>query len=147
MITIEQRVELLKGGYSAEQIEQFAQQEQQPQQPQQQQQEQQPKQPEKLPEQPKQPEQLPAKQPEQLPEQLPEKQPEKQPEQDPGKDALQLIRDLFTSNQEVSKNMAKLTAAIQANALAGAGLPGGANNPTAEQALASIIAPEMKERR
>ena len=91
----------------------------------------------------KQPEQLPEKQPEKQPEQLPEKQ----PEQDPGKDALQLIRDLFTSNQEVSKNMAKLTAAIQANALAGAGLPGGANNPTAEQALASIIAPEMKERR
>lgn len=128
MITIEQRLELLKGGYTAEQIEQFAQQEQQ-QQPQQQQ----PQQPEK------QPEQLPEKQPEQLP--------EKHPEQDPGKDALQLIRDLFTSNQEVSKNMAKLTAAIQANALAGAGLPGGANNPTAEQALASIIAPEMKERR
>ena len=132
MITIEQRLELLKGGYTAEQIEQFAQQEQQ-QQPQQQQ----PQQPEKQPE--KQPEQQPEKQPEQLP--------EKQPEQDPGKDALQLIRDLFTSNQEVSKNMAKLTAAIQANALAGAGLPGGANNPTAEQALASIIAPEMKERR
>ena len=123
MITIEQRIELLKGGYSAEQIEQFAQQEQQPQQQPQQQ-----------------PEQLPPKQPEQ-PEQP------KQPEQDPGKDALKLIRDLFASNQEVSQNMAKLTAAIQANALAGAGLPGGANNPTAEQALASIIAPEMKERR
>ena len=136
MITIEQRLELLKGGYTAEQIEQFAQQEQQQQQ-QQQQPQQQPQQPEKQPE--KQPEQQPEKQPEQLP--------EKQPEQDPGKDALQLIRDLFTSNQEVSKNMAKLTAAIQANALAGAGLPGGANNPTAEQALASIIAPEMKERR
>lgn len=132
MITIEQRLELLKGGYTAEQIEQFAQQEQQ-QQPQQEQQQQQPQQPEQLPE--------------QLPEKQPEQQPEKQPEQDPGKDALQLIRDLFTSNQEVSKNMAKLTAAIQANALAGAGLPGGANNPTAEQALASIIAPEMKERR
>ena len=116
MITIEQRIELLKGGYTAEQIEQFTQQEQQ-----QQQQQQQPKQPEQLP--------------------------EKQPEQDPGKDALQLIRDLFASNQEVSKNMAQLTAAIQANALAGAGLPGGVNNPTAEQALASIIAPEMKERR
>ena len=136
MITIEQRLELLKGGYTAEQIEQFAQQEQQ-----QQQQQQQPKQPEQLPE------QLPEKQPEQLPEKQPEQLPEKQPEQDPGKDALQLIRDLFTSNQEVSKNMAKLTAAIQANALAGAGLPGGVNNPTAEQALASIIAPEMKERR
>ena len=131
MITIEQRIELLKGGYTAEQIEQFTQQEQQEQQQQQQQQ------------QPKQPEQLPEKQPEQLP----EKQPEKQPEQDPRKDALQLIRDLFASNQEVSKNMAQLTAAIQANALAGAGLPGGVNNPTAEQALASIIAPEMKERR
>lgn len=131
MITIEQRLELLKGGYTAEQIEQFAQQEQQQTQQQQQQQ----------------PEQLPEQQPEQLPENQPEQLPEKQPEQDPGKDALQLIRDLFTSNQEVSKNMAKLTAAIQANALAGAGLPGGANNPTAEQALASIIAPEMKERR
>lgn len=134
MITIEQRLELLKGGYTAEQIEQFAQQEQQqqPQQPQQQQQ-------------PQQPEQLPEQQPQQ-PEQLPEQQPQ-QPEQDPQKDALQLIRDLFASNREVSKNMAQLTAAIQANALAGAGLPGGANNPTAEQALASIIAPEMKERR
>lgn len=131
MITIEQRIELLKGGYTAEQIEQFTQQEQQQQQ---QQQQQQPKQPEQ-PEQPKQPEQLQ------------DKQPDKQPEQDPGKDALQLIRDLFASNQEVSKNMAQLTAAIQANALAGAGLPGGVNNPTAEQALASIIAPEMKERR
>lgn len=131
MITIEQRLDLLKGGYTAEQIEQFAQQEQQ--QPQQEQQQQQPQQPEQ--------------QPEKQPDQLPEKQPEKQPEQDPGKDALQLIRDLFASNQEVSKNMAMLTAAIQANALAGAGLPGGANNPTAEQALASIIAPEMKERR
>lgn len=141
MITIEQRLELLKGGYTAEQIEQFAQQEQQ-QQPQQPQQQQQPQQPEQLPEQqPQQPEQQP-----QQPEHLPEQQPQ-QPAQDPQKDALQLIRDLFASNREVSKNMAQLTAAIQANALAGAGLPGGANNPTAEQALASIIAPEMKERR
>ena len=112
MITIEQRIELLKGGYTPEQIAQFEQPEQEAQHEQ------------------------PAQQ----------EQPAQEPPEQKEPDALQLIRNMFESNKEVAKNMAQLTAAIQANALASTGLPGSGNMPTAEEALASIIAPKPKER-
>ena len=127
MITIEQRIELLKGGYTPEQIAQFEQPEQEAQH-----------------EQPAQQEQPAQETPEQKePEQ---KDPEQKGTEQKEPDALQLIRNMFESNKEVAKNMAQLTAAIQANSLASAGLPGGGNMPTAEEALASIIAPKPKER-
>ena len=137
MITIEQRIELLRGGYTPEQIEKFDQPEPTAQPAQQAQQE------------PKQ-EQDPAAAPAAAPAQQ-EPDPAAAPaaEPDPAQkepDALQLIKNMFESNKEVAKNMAQLTAAIQANALASSGLPGGSNAATAEEALASIIAPKPKER-
>lgn len=129
-MTIEQRIELLRGGYTPEQIEKFD----QPEQEQPAQQEQQAQQEQKQ-------EQTPAAAPAAEPEQTPAAAPA---QQEP--DALQLIRNMIESNKETNKNIAQLTAAIQANALASSGLPGGANNPTAEEALASIIAPKPKER-
>ena len=120
MITIEQRIELLRGGYTPEQIEKFDQPE---------------------------PTAQPAQQAQQEPKQ--EQEPAVAPAAAPAQqeqDALQLIRNMLESNKEVSKNMAQLTAAIQANALASSGLPGGSNAATAEDALASIIAPKLKER-
>ena len=131
MITIEQRIKLLEGGYTPEQIEKFDQPEPTAQPAQQAQQE------------PKQ-EQEPAAAPAAAPAQQ-EPEPAAAPaQQEP--DALQLIKNMFESNKEVAKNMAQLTAAIQANALASSGLPGGSNATTAEEALASIIAPKPKER-
>ena len=135
MITIEQRIELLKGGYTPEQIEKFDQPEPTAQPAQQAQQE---------PKQEQDPTAAPAAEPaKQEPD--PTAAPAAAPaQQEP--DALQLIRNMFESNKEVAKNMAQLTAAIQANALENSVLPGGANMPTAEEALASIIAPKPKER-
>ena len=128
MMTIEQRIELLRGGYTPEQIEKFDQLEQVQPAQQGQQVQQEPKQ-----------EQIPAAAP------AAEPDPAAAPaQQEP--DALQLIRNMIESSKETNKNIAQLTAAIQANALASSGLPGGANNPTAEEALASIIAPKPKER-
>ena len=137
MITIEQRLELLRGGYTPEQIEKFDTAEPAQQQAQQQQE------PKPAPAEP--PAAAPADPPTAAPAAAPADPPAAAPaQQEP--DALQLIRNMFESNKEVAKNMAQLTAAIQANALENSVLPGGANMPTAEEALASIIAPKPKER-
>ena len=138
MMTIEQRIELLRGGYTPEQIEKFDQLEQVQPAQQGQQVQQEPKQ-----------EQIPAAAPAAEPDPAAAPAAEPDPAAAPAQqepDALQLIRNMIESSKETNKNIAQLTAAIQANALASSGLPGGANNPTAEEALASIIAPKPKER-
>ncbi len=142
MITIEQRIELLKGGYTPEQISQFEQAQQPAQQPAQQ-----------IAQQPAQQtaqqtaqEQQAAAQEQQA---AAQEQPAAAQEQQAAaqeNEGLQLIRDMLKSNQDVMQNVAKLTAAIQANALANASMPGGSGLPTAEDAIASIIAPKPKEK-
>ena len=49
---------------------------------------------------------------------------------------------------ELMQSIAKLTSAVQANAIAQSVIPGGANaqTPTAEDMLAEIIRPTFKER-
>ena len=129
MITIEQRIELLKGGYTPEQIAQFEQAQQPAQQPAQQTAQQQA---------------AAQEQPAAAQEQLAAAQ--EQPAAAPENEGMQLIRDMLKSNQDVMQNVAKLTAAIQANALANASMPGGSGLPTAEDAIASIIAPKPREK-
>lgn len=50
---------------------------------------------------------------------------------------------------EIMQSIAKLTSAVQANAIAQSVIPGGANHPapTAEDMLAEIIRPTFKERK
>ena len=50
---------------------------------------------------------------------------------------------------EIMQSIAKLTSAVQANAIAQSVIPGGANpqTPTAEDMLAEIIRPTFKERK
>lgn len=93
MITIEQRIELLRGGYTPEQIEGFDNESQPAQQE-------------------VQPEAQPPKQPEAQPEAQPEKQPEKQPEAQPE-----------YSNADVMKELASLKGMIQAQNLAASFIP------------------------
>ena len=48
---------------------------------------------------------------------------------------------------EIMQSIAKLTSAVQANAIAQSVIPGGVpNQPTAEDMLAEIIRPTFKER-
>ena len=121
MITIEQRIELLRGGYTPEQIEGFdnesqpVQQEVQPQ-----------AQPTKQPE--AQPDAQPEKQPEVQPTKQPEKQPEAQPEY---------------SNADVMKELASLKSIIQSQNLANAIIPQ-VNQKDAAAVLAEVIRPERK---
>ena len=129
MITIEQRIELLHGGYTPEQIEGFDN-ESQPAQQKVQPEAQLTKQPEAQPEaQPtKQPEAQPTKQPEAQPEAQPEKQPEEQPEY---------------SNSDVMKELASLKSMIQAQNLANSFIPQGIQKDAAT-VLAEVIRPERK---
>ena len=48
--------------------------------------------------------------------------------------------------RDLMQSMAKLTSAIQANAIAQSVVPGGNTGPTAEDAIAQIIRPTFKER-
>ena len=48
--------------------------------------------------------------------------------------------------RDLMQSMAKLTSAIQANAIAQSVVPGGNPGPTAENAIAQIIRPTFKER-
>lgn len=51
-----------------------------------------------------------------------------------------------TTLADIMQGIAKLTSAVQANAIAQSVIPGGANQgPTAEDMLAEIIRPKMKE--
>ena len=121
MISFEQRIALVNAGYTAEQISEFEKEQKPEQQPQQ--------------------EQKPEQQPQQ------EQKQEQQEQNTTNDEAIKLVRQLLESNKEVSKNMALLTASIQANAIASASMPGGSGIPTAEDALASIIAPKPIERK
>ena len=117
MITIEQRIELLRGGYTPEQIEGFDN-------------ESQPAQHEV------QPEAQPVKQPEKQPEAQPEKQPEAQPEK-------QLEEQPEYSNADVMKEIASLKSMIQAQNLAASFIPQ-VNQKDAAAVLAEVIRPERK---
>lgn len=48
--------------------------------------------------------------------------------------------------RDLMQSMARLTSAIQANAIAQSVVPGGNQGPTAEDAIAQIIRPTFKER-
>ena len=116
MISIEQRIELLKGGYTPEQIAAFEQNE--------------------SPAAPA----APAAQEEPAP--APASAPASAPAPAPALDLTQVLE----SNKLIMENVAKLTAALQANAIATAVQPGGVPAPyTGDQAIAEIIAPPRKE--
>lgn len=86
----------------------------------------------------------PVKEPAQTPEPAPAQvaEPVAQPVPQPAQQEAQ------PTMAEVMQSIAKLTSAIQANAIAQSVIPGGANpqTPTAEDMLAEIIRPTFKER-
>ena len=115
MISIEQRIELLKGGYTPEQIATFEQTEAPA-----------------APAAPAAPEDLaPA----------PASAPASTSAPAPALDLAQVLE----SNKLIMENVAKLTAALQANAIATAVQPGIPAQYTGDQAIAEIIAPPRKE--
>ena len=130
MITIEQRIELLKGGYTPEQIAAFEQPTEQPK------------------EQPtEQPKEQPTEQPKEQPTEQPKEQPTEQPTEQPKEQPIDISK-VLESNKLIMDNIAKLTAAIQANAIASAVQPnGGPTQYTGDQAIAEIIAPPRQERK
>lgn len=82
------------------------------------------------------PEHAPAPEPEPTPEPAPEPTPTPAP-----------AEDQQPSMADLMQSIAKLTSAVQANAIAHSVIPGGSNQePTAEDMLAEIIRPTFKER-
>ena len=82
----------------------------------------------------------PAPTPEPAPAPAPAPAPEPAPAPAPAEDQQPSMADLMQS-------IAKLTSAVQANAIAHSVIPGGTNQePTAEDMLAEIIRPTFKER-
>ena len=129
MISIEQRIELLKGGYTPEQIATFEQ---------------------AAPAAPAAPEDpapaapaAPAAQaaPAAPEDSAPAPTPAPAPAPAPALDLAQVLE----SNKLIMENVAKLTAALQANAIATAVQPGIPAQYTGDQAIAEIIAPPRKE--
>ena len=108
MISIEQRIELLKGGYTPEQIATF-------------------ENPAPAPAAPAAPE-----------------DPAPAPASDPAPAPAVDLAQVLESNKLIMKNVAKLTAALQANAIATAVQPGIPAQYTGDQAIAEIIAPPRK---
>lgn len=84
----------------------------------------------------------PVPEPVAVPEPVPAAQPVPQPAQQPVQQPEQ------PSMADIMQSIAKLTSAIQANAIAQSVIPGGISNPapTAEDMLAEIIRPTFKER-
>ena len=126
MISIEQRIELLKGGYTPEQIATFEQTEAPA-----------------APAAPAAPED-PAPAAPAAPEDLapaPASAPASTSAPAPALDLAQVLE----SNKLIMENVAKLTAALQANAIATAVQPGIPAQYTGDQAIAEIIAPPRKE--
>jgi hypothetical protein len=119
MISIEQRIELLKGGYTPEQIATFE---------------------NPAPEAPKDPAPAPAA-PAAPKDPAPAPAPAPTPAPAPAVDLAQVL----ASNKLIMENVAKLTAALQANAIATAVQPGIPAQYTGDQAIAEIIAPPRKE--
>ena len=85
------------------------------------------------------PEASPEAEPEVKPEAKPEVKPEAKPEAAPAQDAEPTLADVL-------KQVAKLTATIQANALAQTQIAGQQKALTAEDMIAQIIRPTRKER-
>lgn len=83
-----------------------------------------------------------------VPEPTPEPVPEPVPQPAPADpEPVQTSTDPEPSIRDVLQGIAKLTSAIQANAIAQSIVPGGnPNAPRAEDALAEIIRPTYKER-
>lgn len=79
------------------------------------------------------------------PEAKPEAEPEAEPEAAPAP-ALEAKPDAEPTLADVLKQMEKLTATIQANALAQTQINGQPKQPTAEDMIAQIIRPTRKER-
>lgn len=65
---------------------------------------------------------------------------------DPAPAAPAAPADNEPTMRDLMQSMAKLTSAIQANAIAQSVVPGGNQGPTAEDAIAQIIRPTFKER-
>lgn len=64
---------------------------------------------------------------------------------DPQPDMVKLVQGMMAAQMEMQKQMATLTSAIQANAIANSQIPGGnPNPPDAAAALAEIIRPSRK---
>ena len=122
MISIEQRIELLKGGYTPEQIATFEQ---------------------ESPAAPENPDPAPAPAPAPNPAPDPAPAPAPAPASAPAP-ALDLAQ-VLESNKLIMENVAKLTAALQANAIATAVQPGIPAQYSGDQAIAEIIAPPRKE--
>ncbi len=89
------------------------------------------------------PDQEPAPAPEPTPAPVPEPAPEPTPAPAP---APAPAEDQQPSMADLMQSIAKLTSAVQANAIAHSVIPGGAQQPTAEDMLAEIIRPTFKER-
>ena len=69
-----------------------------------------------------------------------------QPEPQPAQNNVLTLDDIMKKLQQVQEANAQLTAAVQANAIAGTSIPGGGPNPPdAASVLASIIRPPRKE--
>ena len=64
----------------------------------------------------------------------------------PAPDPVPAPADNEPTMRDLMQSMAKLTSAIQANAIAQSVVPGGNPGPTAEDAIAQIIRPTFKER-
>lgn len=87
------------------------------------------------------PEPAPTPAPEPVPTPAPEPAPTPEPTPEPEPDNAQ------PSMSDLMQSIAKLTSAVQANAIAHSVIPGGAKQePTAEDMLAEIIRPTFKER-
>ena len=123
MISIEQRIELLKGGYTPEQIATFE---------------------NPAPEAPKDPAPAPAA-PEDPKDPAPAPAAPEDPAPAPAPAPAVDLAQVLASNKLIMENVAKLTAALQANAIATAVQPGIPAQYTGDQAIAEIIAPPRKE--
>lgn len=88
---------------------------------------------------------VPQKEPEQKEEPVPQKEPEPAPAPAPAPAPEQ--KDEQPTMADIMHSIAKLTSAVQANAIAQSVLPnGGIAQPTAEDMVAQIIRPTIKER-
>ena len=86
--------------------------------------------------------------PQNEPEQKEEPVPQKEPEPVPAPTPVPEQKDEQPTMADIMHSIAKLTSAVQANAIAQSILPNGGNaQPTAEDMVAQIIRPTITERR
>lgn len=87
----------------------------------------------------------PASQPETIPAPVPSTVPAPAPDPEQP-DMMKLFQGMMAAQTEMQRQMATLTGAIQANAIASSQIPGGMPNPPdAASVLAEIIRPSRKE--